>query len=227
MKAKKAPAVPMLDEWVGHLAAGHAEYRGMVSHFALLAKEGMEASQDHGHPELDPDYAYMGREAEGRASPILGHVLEGSLVDHTPCAVQRYVVGKLVNDVIMSGVQTLVLESDRESIVDVKKSLTRGLRGVEGSTVMPEESPVGASAANAVIERSVWEVQINTRAIDAYAEWVHDTVFPGSAILTWAVGFSGQVVSRLQRSVSGGGEQLMNAGSRKTTAKRLFRSVNW
>ena len=34
---------------------------------------------------------------------------------------------------------------------------------------------------------------------------VHGTVFePGSAILTWAVEFSGQVVSRFQRSVSDG-----------------------
>ena len=71
---------------------------------------------------------------------------------------------------------------------------------------MPEEPPpVGASAANAVIERSVWEMQSTTRALVAYAEWVHGTVFePGSAILTWAVEFSGQVVSRFQRSVSDG-----------------------
>ena len=70
---------------------------------------------------------------------------------------------------------------------------------------MPEESPVGASAANAVIERSVWEMQSATRAIVAHAEWVHNTVFgPSSAILAWAVEFSGQVVSRFQRSVSDG-----------------------
>ena len=55
---------------------------------------------------------------------------------------------------------------------------------------MLEESRVGASAANAVIERSVWETQSTTRARVAYARWVHGTVFePGSAILTWAVEF--------------------------------------
>ena len=102
--------------------------------------------------------------------------------------------------------QTLVVKSDQEvSIVDVKNALMRELRGVEGLTVMPEESPVGASAANAVIERSVWEMQSTTRALVAYAEWVHGTVFePGSAILTWAVEFFGHVVSRFQRSVSDG-----------------------
>ena len=51
----------------------------------------------------------------------------------------------------------------------------------------------------------MWEMQSTTRAIVAYAERVHGTVFePGSVILTWAVEFSGQVVSRFQRSVSDG-----------------------
>ena len=54
-----------------------------------------------------------------------------------------------MNDVIVSGVQTLVVKSDQQaSIVDVKNTL---MRGVEGWTVMSEESPVGASAANVMI----------------------------------------------------------------------------
>ena len=95
----------------------------------------------------------------------------------------------------MSGVQTLILKSDQEvSIVDVKNSLMKESRGVEGLIVMPEESLVGASAANALIERSVWEMQSTTRAIVAYAAWVHEAVFePGSAILASAVKFSGHV----------------------------------
>ena len=61
---------------------------------------------------------------------------------------------------------------------------------------MPEESLVGVSAASAVIERSVWEKRSTTRALVAYAEWVHETTLePGSALLTWAVEFSGQVVN--------------------------------
>ena len=87
----------------------------------------------------------------------------------------------------------------------MNNALMREVRGVEGLTMMPEESPVGASAANAVIERSLWEMQSTTRALVAYGEWVRGTVFePGSAALTWAVEFSGQVVSRFQRSVSDG-----------------------
>ena len=215
VKAKKAPSAPSMDEWDGLLAAGHTEYRGRCPFFCVAGKgkseahRRMEASRDDGHPEPHLDYANKGREMEDRASPILVCMFSKDrwLITHpVPCTgtQHRWIVGKLVNDVIMSGVQTLVEKSDQEvSIADVKNSLIRELRGVEGLTVMLEESLVGASAANAVIGRSVWEMQSATRAIVAYAEWVHGTVFePGSAVLTLAVEFSGQVVSRLQRSVS-------------------------
>ena len=76
VRAKKAPSVPSMDEWDGHLAAGRAEYRVWCPF--CVAAEGkseahrrMEASRDHGHPELHLDYAYIGREAEEIASPIL------------------------------------------------------------------------------------------------------------------------------------------------------------
>ncbi len=51
----------------------------------------MKASRDHGHRELHLDYAYMGREADGQSiANSGGQVLEGSLVDHTLCTVQKY-----------------------------------------------------------------------------------------------------------------------------------------
>ena len=54
-----------------------------------------------------------------------------------------------MNDVIMGGVQTLVIKFDQEaSVMDVKNALMRELRSIEGFKVMPEESQVGASAAN-------------------------------------------------------------------------------
>ena len=117
----------------------------------------------------------------------------------------------------MSGVHTLVVKSDQEvSIVDVKNSLICYLRGVEGLTVMPEESPVCASAADSLIARSVLEMPSTTRALIAYAERVHETKFDfGSAILTWTVKFSGQAVSRFQRSEE---NQRKSAGSFQCTS---------
>ena len=68
-------------------------------------------------------------------------------------------------------------------IVDVQNSLMRELRGVEGLTV---------------VQKSPWWVE---RCRARRGRWlrtlrVHDiTLDPGSAIFTWAVEFSGQVVS--------------------------------
>ena len=190
----------------------------------------MEASRDHGHPELHLAYAYVRREAEDRASPTLVGKFSKDrwLITHpVPCkGIQhRWVVGKLVNDVIMSGAQTLVVKSDQEaSIVHVKDALMREFGGIEGSRVMPEESPVGASAANAVIERSVWEIQSTTRSLAAHVEWVHST---------WQCSF-GMGCGVLRTDWSAGsrdafwtGRRRMNAGSKKATAKRGFRWAGW
>ena len=65
---------------------------------------------------------------------------------------------------------------------------------------MPEESPVGASVANVVIESGVWEMQTTTSTIVAYAEWPQNTTLE---------------------------PRSMNAGSRKTSENRWFRSANW
>ena len=66
VRAKVPSSAPSMDEWDGHLAAGHAEYRGWCP-FCVADKgksethRRMEASRDHGHPELRLNYAYMVR----------------------------------------------------------------------------------------------------------------------------------------------------------------------
>ena len=95
VKAKKAPSAPSLDEWEGHLAAAHAEYRGWCP-FCVAGRGKSEAhrrsetSRDHGHPNFIWIALTWQR---GRGQSIAnsgGQVLGGSLVDHTPCALQGY-----------------------------------------------------------------------------------------------------------------------------------------
>ena len=125
-------------------------------------------------------------------------------------AQHRWIVGMRMNEVITGDVQALAVKSDQEvkfdqeaSIADMKNTLTGELRSVEGSISVSKESLVRASAANAEIERSVWEMQSTMRTIVAYVEWVHSTTFdPDSAILTWNVEIVGHVVSRSRSEVS-------------------------
>ena len=101
----------------------------------------------------------------------------------------------------------------------------RGLTCVRIGEVSHARGVTGA--ANAAIERSVWEMQSTRRATVAHAEWVHDTVCePGSAILAWAVEFSDRW-SAGSKEAFRIGRQRMNAGCRKASAQRLFHSLKW
>ena len=53
----------------------------------------------------------------------------------------------------------------------MKITLMGELRSVEGPAIVSEESPVGARAANAMIEKNVWETHYVARFLDAYVEW--------------------------------------------------------
>ena len=61
-------------------------------HSALLAKERVKLIDglNHGHPELHLDYAFMGRETEDRASPIVVGKFSKDRWLITHPAVQRY-----------------------------------------------------------------------------------------------------------------------------------------
>ena len=61
---------------------------------------------------------------------------------------------------------------------------------------------MSASTANALIAKSVREMQITVRKIGAYIEWVYGTAFePGSASSTWTAEIVGDVI-RSQSSVA-------------------------
>ena len=123
VKAKRAPSGSSLDEWDGYLAAGHAEYRGWCP-FCVAGKEKSDGWRHHETMGIQVEYAFMGRAVEDRASPILvGRFSKDRwlITQLVPCkgTLHWWIVGKLVNEVIMSGVQSLVVKSDQEvSIVE-------------------------------------------------------------------------------------------------------------
>ena len=84
---------------------------------------------------------------------------------------------------------------DQEALItDVKNTLTGGLRNVgrqskscgesrsvERSNNVSQESPMSASAVNALIEKSVRLMQSTVRTIVAYIEWVYGTTSESTA----------------------------------------------
>ena len=76
------------------------------------------------------------------------------------------------------------------------------VRSVGGSNNVSKVS-LSASTANALMEKSVREMQSTVRTIVAYIEWVYGTSFePGSASSTWTAEIVGHVVSGSQSCVS-------------------------
>ena len=53
---------------------------------------------------------------------------------------------------------------------------------------------MSASAANAAIEKSLWEMQDVGRSLDGYIDWVYSTTSdPASTVSTWSVEIGGHV----------------------------------
>ena len=140
VKAKKAPSAPSLDEvdmviWQPDMPSINICPFSVAGKGKSESYRRMGASRDHGHPELHLVYADLGG---GQSVTSLGGRFSKDrwLITHlVPCkgTQLRWIVGKLVHDVIMSGVQTLVVKSDQEaSIVDVKNALMREMRVLKG-----------------------------------------------------------------------------------------------
>ena len=198
------------------LGKGNGRLTAVLCTFRVIDRGKSEArvpsSRDHRHVEFLLDCACTEKAREDRESLMCRFSKHRWLVARDKeyeDAPRRWIVGKLVNEVITRDVQALAVESDQEvkfdleaSIADMKNTLTGDLRSVGGLSSVSIESPVGASAANAVMEKSVWEMQSTVKTIVAYSEWVYGaTSDPGSVISNWTVEIVGHLVSRSQSSV--------------------------
>ena len=97
VKAKRALSAPSLDEWDGHLAAGHVEYRGLCP-FCVADRKECSSSSNGGITRPWASRPSSGlrqndqRSGGQRASPILvGRLPNGRwMITHTPCTEKRY-----------------------------------------------------------------------------------------------------------------------------------------
>ena len=123
VKTVRVLLVPSLGEGDDHLTAGLCHR--VTDRGNSEAHRRMEASRDRGHLEFGLGCTCMERATEDRELPILVDrflkdrwlVAQNKKCEDTQ---HRWIVGKLLNEVTTSDVQTLVVKSDQEaSIVDV------------------------------------------------------------------------------------------------------------
>ena len=85
-----------------------------------------------------------------------------------------YPVKWTASEWVLSGYSKFIAKSDQEpAILDVKRGAIAEVRKTHSVEVIPEESPVGASASNSAIERFIWEVESMVRTLKYHAEQLH------------------------------------------------------
>ena len=107
------------------------------------------------------------------------------------------------HDILHSGLKVFVYKSDGErAIVALKHEVARRLRRDAGPIgVQFEESGVGESQGNAVVERAIWEIESMTRTLVHAAQEFHDAKLELThPVRVFAVEYSARLINRAQRA---------------------------
>ena len=142
-------------------------------------------SEEEGVAYVATDHAFMGEKVEDdrmsdRCLPILVHKfckdrwVTSHVVEHK--GADEWATKVAAQDILLSGLKDFVYKSDGErSIVALKHEVVRKLRRDVGPIgVQFEESGVGESQGNAVVERAIWEIESMTRTLVHAAQDFHD-----------------------------------------------------
>ena len=123
-------------------------------------------SEEDGVAYVATKYAFMGEKVEDdrmsdKCLPILVHKFykdswaTSHVVEHK--GADQWAAKVATHDILLSGLTEFVYKSDgKRSIVTLTNAVARRLRRDAGWIVQFEESGVGESQGNAVVERAIW-----------------------------------------------------------------------
>ena len=140
--------------------------------------------------------------ADPRAQILQGSMVTSHVVEHK--GADEWATKVAAQYILLSGLKDFVYKSDGErSIVALKHEVVRKLRRDVGPIgVQFEESVVGESQGNAVVERAIWEIESMTRTLVHAAQDFHDVKLELThPVRIFAVEYSAQLLNRAQRAV--------------------------
>ena len=122
------------------------------------------------------------------------HLLGKSTTDED---YSRYVVHAVMKDLKSLDYKKIVLKSDQEKALVALQERLRQLRnGINEQTIL-ENSPVGESQSNGVVEKAVQEVENLAGTLLAALEERLDIVLPiESAVFAWLIDYSSVLINR-------------------------------
>ena len=101
---------------------------------------------------------------------------------------------KVMQELKVLGYKRLILRSDQEEAI---MALKKRVQAEWGDEMMLEESPVGESQSNGVVEKAVQDIQGQFRTLKEGLEERTGKRVPGdNAILAWMVKHAGQLINR-------------------------------
>ncbi len=216
MRPLKAPPAPTAEERAKH-EVDHCPYqawcRSCVAGRGKADAHFRHESDEAGVPVVACDYAFMGEKVEDeqlsdKCLPILVHKFgpDRWLSSHVvkKKGPDPWAVAIAAHDLALSGLQKLVYKSDGEpSIKALKAAVVRKLRESSGAVdVQFEESGVGESQGNAMVERAIWEVESMARTLVHAAQELHGVKFELThPIRVFAVEYASQLINRGQRAI--------------------------
>lgn len=182
----RAPQAPTRDEIDAHEASGHCNYRSWCR--ACIAGRGRSdphssaSGDEHALPTVAIDYAYLGEppgEDAERSCPILvlksgrdrwvsSEVYPAKGTQHEWCA------NRLAAELAMVPWDRFTLKSDQEpAIMMLKAAAAKIVQSATGKAIVMEDSPVGESQSNGLVEGAVKEVKGIIRSLRWAVEQLH------------------------------------------------------
>ena len=221
LRVLRSPSDPTSDEIELHEAAGHSPYRAWCR--ACVAGAGRTArhekprvSEEKCVPVICVDYAFMGEKGdENQVGALNMPILVCKCLpdrwvsaDAIPSkgTAEPYGAQRLAEEIVKSGFPRIILKSDGEpAIIEMKREAVKRAREEVAVEVIFEESHAYVSQTNGVVEQAVGAIEAKTRTLKFATEELHGVKLePNSPVLTWAVAYAGQMMSRAHRYSSDG-----------------------
>jgi hypothetical protein len=209
------PKKPRADEIEEHCIT-HLPFRNWCSH--CISGRGVGAPHyagkgDSGMSEMHMDFMFIGQEGEpGVTVPVLV-VRERSTRMTMAAVVPTKSTGTFVAKRVLAFMHEvgiaygdLVVKSDQEPAIKSIINEVGRMRAASGCSgrYIDEDSPVGSSASNGVIERAVQSVQGMTRVLKSAVEERWKASIPTKhPVITWLVEYSAFLLNRFEVSSDG------------------------
>ena len=162
-------------------------------------------NNDREVPVISGDFCFMGQSEQEKATPIFvlrdhstritfAHVCEGKgIVD---AEYSDYLRNAVLKDISSMGHSKIVLKTDGEPAC---KALQEHIKTSRDATTILENSPVGESQSNGVVEKAIDEIEGMVRTLkSALEERLGWKIDPKHPVLTWLVEWSASLINKFR-----------------------------